>query len=163
MKKKNWILVILLVSLFGNAALFMDRIRVNRNEDLKYEILNAYIQRDLVQLEETIQYQQDNQWKNETLVTQKLDNAIDSIILHSGMERDKDKEDILMKLYDYMNEYKVGDGTFDVSLNDKQRADYIHLAQKLRSNGWNYGVGYDTSWDSFASKVNEFVGELNLY
>ncbi|NQX49801.1 hypothetical protein HQN87_31360 [Paenibacillus tritici] len=159
MKKENWILVILVVSLFGNAALFMDRIRVNRNEDLKYELLNAYIQRDLVQLEETIQYQQDNQWENETLVTQKLDDTIDSIILHSGMETDRDKEDILMKLYDYMNEYKVSDGTFDVSLNDKQRADYIQLSQKLRSNGWNSSVGYDKSWDSFASKVNEFVGE----
>ncbi|MEK3712483.1 MULTISPECIES: hypothetical protein [unclassified Paenibacillus] len=159
MKKKDWILVILVVSLFGNAALFMNQKRVSRNEDLQYELLNAYIQRDLAQLEETIQYQQDNNWKNETLVTQKLDDAIDSIILHSGMERHKDREDILMKLYDYMNEFKVGDTTFDVSLNDKQRADYILLGQKLRSNGWNYGVGYDTSWDSFASKVNKFVGE----
>ncbi|WP_339314411.1 hypothetical protein [Paenibacillus sp. FSL R10-2734] len=52
------------------------------------------------------------------------------------MERDKDKEDILMKMYDY-----------------------IHLGQRLRSNGCKTGVGYDTSWDSFASKVNEFVGE----
>ncbi|QUL55459.1 hypothetical protein KDC22_02435 [Paenibacillus tritici] len=159
MKKKDWIVVILVVSLFGNAALFMNQKRVSRNEDLKYELLNAYIQRDLAQLEETIQYQQDNNWKNETLVTQKLDDTIDLIILHSGMERHKDREDTLMKLYDYMNEFKVGDTTFDVSLNDKQRADYILLGQKLRSNGWNFGVGYDKSWDSFASKVNEFVGE----
>lgn len=159
MKKINWIVVILVVSLFGNAALFLNQKRVSRNEDLKYELLNAYIQRDLAQLEETIQYQQDNNWKNEILVTQKLDDVIDSIVLHSGMERHKDREDILMKLYDYMNKFKVGDTTFDVSLNDKQRADYILLGQKLRSNGWNYGVGYDTSWDSFASKVNEFVGE----
>lgn len=159
MRKKDWIIVILVVSLFGNVALFIDHKRDIRNEELKYELLNAYIQRDLAQLEAIIQYQLDNNWKNETLVTQKLDDAIDSIILHSGMERDKDKEDILMKLYDYMNEFKIGDGTLDVSLNDKQRADYIYLGQKLRSNGWKSGVGYDTSWDSFASKVKEFVGE----
>ncbi|MFC6653873.1 hypothetical protein [Paenibacillus rhizoplanae] len=158
MNKKNWISVILVVSLFGNAMFFMDYKRVSRNEELKYEILNAYIQRDLALLEETIQYQQDHNWGNETLVTQKLDDTIDSIILHSGMESDKEKENILMKLYDYMNAFKVSDGTFDVSLTDKQRADYIHLAQKLRTNGWNYGIGYDTSWDYFASKVNKLLG-----
>lgn len=158
MNKKDWILVALVVSLFGNGLFFMEFKRVSRNEELKYEILNAYIQRDLVQLEETIQYQQDHNWGNETLVTQKLDDTIDSIILHSGMESDKEKENILMKLYDYMNAFKVSDGTFDVSLTDKQRADYIHLAQKLRTNGWNSSVGYDTSWDYFASKVNKLLG-----
>lgn len=159
MRKKDWIIIILVVSLFGNVSLFMDHKRVIRNEELKYELLNAYIQRDLAQLEATIQYQLDNNWTNESLVTQKLDDAIDSIILHSGMERDDDKEDILMKLYDYMNEFKVVDGTLDVRLNDKQRADYIYLRQKLRSNGWKSGVGFDTSWDSFASKVKVLITE----
>ncbi|MBP2113911.1 hypothetical protein [Paenibacillus silagei] len=159
MNKKNWIVVALVVSLFGNAMFFMEYKRVSRNEELRHELLNAYIQRDLAQLEEAIQYQQDHKWENETLVTQKLDDAIDSIILHSGMESNKEKENILLKLHDYINEFKTGDGTFDVSLNDKQRADYIHLAQKLRSNGWNYGVGYDTSWDAFAAKVTKLVGE----
>ncbi|MEK4237863.1 hypothetical protein [Paenibacillus sp. FSL H7-0714] len=97
--------------------------------------MNSNIHRDLAQLEATIQYQQDHNWNYETLVTQKLDDAIDLIILHSGMERDKDKEDILMKMYDYMNEFKVGDEILDVNLNDKQRADYIYLGEKLRSNG----------------------------
>lgn len=159
MNKKDWIVVALVVSLFGNAMFFMEYKRVIRSEELRHELLNAYIQRDLGQLEETIQYQQDHNWDNETLVTQKLDGAIDSIILHSGMESEKEKEDILMKLYDYMNAFKAGDGTFDVSLTDKQRADYIHLAQKLRTNGWNYGIGYDTSWDAFAAKVTKLVGE----
>ncbi|OAB26843.1 hypothetical protein PMSM_25755 [Paenibacillus macquariensis subsp. macquariensis] len=159
MKKKDWIIVILVVSLFGNVELFMNHKHVIRNQELKYELLNAYIYRDLAQLEATIQYQLDNNWENETLVTQKLDNAIDSIILHIAMERDNDKRDILRKLDNYMSEFKVGDGTLDVSLNDKQRADYIYLGEKLRSNGWTFDVGYDTSWDFFASKVKEFVGE----
>jgi len=137
----------------------MDHKIVIRNQEMKYELLNAYIHRDLAQLEATIQYQLVNNWKNETLVIQKLDDAIDSIILHIAMERDDDKRDILRKLYNYMNEFKVGDGTLDVSLNDKQRADYIYLGQKLRSNGWTFDVGYDTSWDFFASKVKKFVGE----
>jgi len=159
MRKEDWIKAILVVSLFGNVALFMNQNRVNKNQELKYELLNAYIYRDLSQLESTIQYQIDNNWDNETLVTQKLDDAMDSIILHHAIERDEDKEDILWKLRDYMNEFKVGDGTLDVSLTDKQRADYIYLGEKLRSNGWTFDVGYDTSWDFFASKVKEFVGE----
>lgn len=158
MRKKNWIIVILAVSIFGNFALFIDHKIVIRNQELKYELLNAYIHRDLAQLEATIQYQLDNNWKNETLVTQKLDDAIDSIVLHIGME-DGDKRDILWELVNYMNEFKVGNGTLDVSLNDKQRAAYIYLSQKLRSHGWTFDVGYDTNWDFFASKVKEFVGE----
>lgn len=159
MRKIDWIKVILVVSLIGNVELFMNHKHVIRNQELKYELLNAYIYRELAQLEETIQYQLDNNWKNETLVTQKLDDAIDSIILHIGMERDIDKQDILWKLHDYMNEFKVGDGTLDVILNDKQRADYIYLGEKLRSNGWTFDVGYDNSWVFFASKVKGFVGE----
>jgi len=75
------------------------------------------------------------------------------------MERDDNKEDILWKLHDYMNGFKVGDETLDVSLNDKQRTDYIYLSKKLRSGGWTFSAGYDTSWDIFASKVKDLIGE----
>ncbi|OAB35258.1 hypothetical protein PMSD_13215 [Paenibacillus macquariensis subsp. defensor] len=159
MRKRDWIVVILAVSLFGNVALLMNHKIVIRDQELRYELLNANINRDLAQLEATIQFQIDNNWKNDTLVIQRLDDAIDSIILHIGMERDDDKRDILRKLDNYMNEFRVGDGTLDVSLNDKQRADYIYLGQKLRSNGWTFDLGYDQSWDFFASKVKELVGE----
>ncbi|WP_313642069.1 hypothetical protein [Paenibacillus sp.] len=159
MRKEDWIKVILVVSLFVNVALFLNHNRVNKNQELKYELLNAYIYRDLTQLEATIQYQIDNNWDNEPLVTQKLDDAIDSVILHTGMERDDDKEDILWKLYDYLKEFKVGDETLAVSLTDKQRTDYIYLGEKLRSSGWNYNVGYDTRWDIFESKVKGLIAE----
>lgn len=75
------------------------------------------------------------------------------------MEGDNDKDDILWELHDYINEFKVGDEIIDVNLNDKQRADYIYLGEKLRSNGWTFNVGYDTSWETFASKVKELVTE----
>ncbi len=153
MRKTDWIKVILVVSLIGNVALFKNQERDNRKQELKYELLNAAIYRDLGQLEATIQYQLDNNWENEALVTQKLDDAIDSIILNHGMEKDNNKEDVLWKLYDYLNEFKYGDGILDVSLNDKQRADYIYLGERLRSSGWMYNVGYDSSWDNFASKI----------
>lgn len=158
MKKEDWIKVILIVSLFGNVALFMNHQQVSKRQELKYEILNANIYRDLTQLEVTIQYQIDNNWINEPLVTQKLDDAIDSVILHIGMEGD-DKDAVLWKLHDYLKQFKVGDETLAVSLTDKQRADYIYLAEKLRSSGWNYNVGYDTRWNIFASKVNGLITE----
>ncbi|NOU82427.1 hypothetical protein GC101_26520 [Paenibacillus sp. LMG 31459] len=158
MRKEDWIKVILIVSLFGNAALFMNQQQVSKRQELKYEILNAYIYRDLTQLEVTIQYQIDNNWVNEPLVTQKLDDAIDSVILHIGMEGD-DKDAVLWKLHDYLKRFKVGDETLAVSLTDKQRADYIYLAEKLRSSGWNYNVGYDTRWNIFASKVKGLITE----
>jgi len=160
MRKEDWIKVILVVSLFGNVALFMNHKRDSKNQELKYELLNAYIYRDLTQLEATIKYQTDNNWENEPLVTQKLDDAIDSVILHMGMERNDDKEVILRKLYDYLKEFKVGDENLEVSLTDKQRTEYIYLGEKLRSSGWNYGVGYDTRWDIFESKVKGLIAEL---
>lgn len=159
MRKEDWIKVILVVSLFGNMALFMNHKRISKRQELKYELLNAYIYRDLTQLEATIQYQIDYNWDNEPLVTQKLDDSIDSVILHIGMEGNDDKKDILWKLHDYLKEFKVGDETSAVNLTDKQRTDYIYLGEKLRSSGWNYGVGYDTSWEIFESKVKGLITE----
>ncbi|NUU64374.1 hypothetical protein [Paenibacillus agri] len=159
MRKLEWIKVILVVSLMGNVTLFMNHKRDNKRQELKYELLNANIYRDLTQLEATIQHQIDNNWDTEPLVTQKLDDAIDSVILHMGMEKDDDKEAILWKLHDYLKEFKVSDETLSVSLTDKQRTNYIYLGEKLRSSGWNYNVGYDTKWDVFESKVKELIAE----
>lgn len=158
MRKEDWIKVLLVISLLGNVALFMNHKHVSKNQELKYELLNAYIYRDLTQLEATIQYQLNNNWGNEPLVTQKLDDAIDSVILHIGMERDDDKEEILWKLHNYLKEFKLGE-TLEVSLTDKQRTDYIYLGEKLRSSGWNYNVGYETRWDNFESKVKGLIAE----
>lgn len=88
---------------------------------MKYELLNANIYINLTQLEATIQNQIDNKWDNEPLITQKLDDAIDSVILSGGIDRDDDKEELLLKLYDYLKEFRVGDETLSVSLTAKQR------------------------------------------
>jgi hypothetical protein len=136
--------------------------RDNRKQEIRYELLNAYIYRDLAQLEATIQDQLDHNWKNETLVVQKLDDAMDSIILRMGMESDEDKETVLLKLHDYMKKFVVGNGTLvlDITLNDKQRADYIYLGERLRSRGWSFNRGFiDTNWDNFSSKLKELVAE----
>ncbi|MNP71787.1 hypothetical protein D3C76_1682260 [compost metagenome] len=77
-----------------------------------------------------------------------------------GMEQDDDKEAVLWKLHDYLNEFRVSDETLSVSLTDKQRADYIRLGEELRSSGWKYGVGPDTKWDAFEARVGELVGDI---
>ena len=159
MRKEDWIKAILALSLFGNMALFMNHEQVIKKQELRYGLLNAYIFRDIIQLEVTIQYQIDTNWENEPLVTQKLDDAIDSVILQIGMESDDKKEDILWKLHDYLKKFKVGDETLAVSLTDKQRTDFIYLGEKLRSSGWNYNVGYDTRWDIFESRVRGLIAE----
>ncbi|NUU78837.1 hypothetical protein [Paenibacillus xylanilyticus] len=159
MKKTDWIKVLLVVSLFGNLAFFQNHERASRKQDIRYELLNSNIYRDLAQLEETIQYQIDNNWKNEPLVTQKLDDAIDSILLSHVMEEDKNKEDILWELHEYLYKFKYSEETFDVILNDEQRFNFIYLGDKLRSSGWNYGVGDDLKWSVFKSKVKELVAE----
>ncbi|CAM3484377.1 hypothetical protein PALU110988_24930 [Paenibacillus lupini] len=159
MKKEDWIIVILVVSLIGNVALLIDHRHVNKDQELKHELFYANIWRDLSQLEVTIQYQIDNNWSNETLITQKLDDAIDSIILDTAMENDDDKEDILWKLYEYMEEFRFDGDTLDVSLNDKQRTDYINLGKKLRSSGWTFNAAYDMSWSTIKSKVEDLTLE----
>ncbi|AIQ47765.1 hypothetical protein R70723_19100 [Paenibacillus sp. FSL R7-0273] len=157
MRKTDWIKVLLAVSLIGNATLFINHKRDSQRQELRYELLNAYIYRDLTQLEMTIQHQIDNNWVSEPLVPQKLDDAIDSVILHMGMEQDDDKEATLWTLHDYLKGFSVNDDTYSVSLTDKQRADYIRLGEELRSSGWNYGVGSDTKWDAFEARVEELV------
>ncbi|WP_438446529.1 hypothetical protein [Gorillibacterium sp. sgz5001074] len=153
-----WIGVILSVSLF----LFINHKSDNREQEIRYELLNGYIYRDLAQLEATIQDQLDHNWKNEALVVQKLNDTMDSIILRLGMERDNDKQTVLWKLHDYMKKFVVGDGTLalDITLNDKQRADYISLGEKLRSRGWSFNSGFiDPDWDVFSSKLEELITE----
>lgn len=159
MKRTDWIKVILIVSLLGNFAFFRNYERADRKQEIKYELLNSNIYRDLAQLEETIQYQIDNNWKNETLVTQKLDDAIDSVLLSHGMEEDNNKEDILWELNEYLSNFIYSEETFDVILNDEQRANFIYLGEKLRSSGWNYEEGFDMRWDVFETKVKELIGE----
>jgi len=82
---------------------------------------------------------------------------LDSIILDIGMENDDDREDILWKLYEYMKEFKFGEETLDVSLNDKQRTDYIYLGKELRSSGWTFNAAYDMSWHTFETKVCQLI------
>ncbi|KUP24270.1 hypothetical protein AWJ19_13720 [Paenibacillus sp. DMB5] len=55
----------------------------------------------------TLQHQIDNNWQTEPLVPQELDDAMDSVILHMGMEEDDDKEATLWKLHDYLKEFRV--------------------------------------------------------
>lgn len=162
MSKQDWIKVILIISLFGNVTLFMNHERESKRLELKFELLNAYIYRDLTQLEVTIQQQMDSNWATEPLVSQKLDDAIDSVILHTGLEEDDDKEQVLWKLHDYLKAFKVSDDPlpFTGSLTAKQRTHFIELGEKLRSSGWNYNVGYDTKWDVFESKVNGLIAGI---
>lgn len=161
MRKVEWIKIILAVSLVVNFYSFINHKRNNRDQELKYELLNAYIYRDLAQLEATIQNQNDHNWKNEAVVVQKLDDAMDSIIMRMGLENDRDKKTLLWKLHDYMKKFVVGDGTFafDINLNDKQRTDYINLSENLRLSGWTFNNGFDTNWDTFVSKIIELITE----
>ncbi len=161
MRKIDWIKAILVVSVFVNVHLFMNQKSDTRKQEIRYELLNGYIYRDLAQLEATIQDQLDHDWKNETLVVQKLDDAMDTIIMRLGMEGDDEKQKVLWKLHDYMKKFVVGDGTLalDISLNDKQRADYTYLGEKLRSSWWTFNRGFDTKWDIFVLKIIELVTE----
>ncbi|PAF33877.1 hypothetical protein [Paenibacillus sp. 7516] len=121
--------------------------------------MNSSIYRDLAQLEETIQYQIDHNWQNETLVTEKLDDAIDSIILNHGLEEDNNKVDMFWELFEYLDKYKYSEESFDIILNDEQRANFIYLGDKLRSNGWSFEKGFDLKWDVFESKVKGLIAE----
>ncbi|WP_339320297.1 hypothetical protein [Paenibacillus sp. FSL R10-2734] len=140
----------------------MNNQRTNRHQDLEKKYLKTYIYRDLAQLEATIQYQIDNNWKSETLVIQKLDDAIESVLLNIGTEKDDDKDALLWSLLDYINKFKVGDEILDVRLNDEQRTNYIFLGEKLRSNGWTFDKGFDTNWNAFASKVKKLITESTI-
>ena len=71
--------------------------------------MNSSIYRDLAQLEEAIQYQIDHNWQNETLVTEKLDDALDSILLNHGMEEDNKKDDTFWELLEYLDQFKYSE------------------------------------------------------
>ncbi|WP_336782050.1 hypothetical protein [Paenibacillus illinoisensis] len=140
-------------------AFFQNNERAGREQEIKNELLNSSIYRDLAQLEETIQYQIDHNWQNETLVTEKLDDAIDSILLNHGLEEDNNKIDMFWELFEYLDQFKYSEELFDVSLNEEQYANFIYLGEKLRSNGWSFEKGFDLKWEVFESKVKGLIAE----
>ncbi len=99
----------------------------SQRQEIRYELLNVYIYRDLTQLEFTIQHQIDHNWKTEPLVSQKFNVAFDSVILHMGMEEDDDKEATLRKVHDYLKDFRVSDEALSVSLTDSQRSNYRRI------------------------------------
>ncbi len=145
--------------MLGNLAFFQNNERAGREQEIKNELLNSSIYRDLAQLEETIQYQIDHNWQNETLVTEKLDDAIDSILLNHGLEEDNNKIDMFWELFEYLDQFKYSEELFDVSLNEEQYANFIYLGEKLRSNGWSFEKGFDLKWEVFESKVKGLIAE----
>lgn len=159
MKKSDWFKVILIFSLLGNLAFFQNHERAGRKQEIKNELMNSSIYRDLAQLEEAIQYQIDHNWQNETLVTEKLDDALDSILLNLGMEEDNNKDDTFRELLEYLDQFNYSEELFDVSLNEEQRASFIDLGEKLRSNGWSFEKGFDLKWEVFESKVKGLIAE----
>ncbi|MFK0524633.1 hypothetical protein ACINKY_20755 [Paenibacillus illinoisensis] len=75
------------------------------------------------------------------------------------MEEDNNKDDTFWELFEYLDQFKYSEELFDVSLNDEQRANFIFLGEKLRSNGWSFEKGVDLKWDVFESKVKGLIAE----
>jgi hypothetical protein len=163
MKNLNWIKIIFGISLLGNLilAFFLN----NKNEIAKQtleQIAFKGIQSNFVQLEGSIKYQKDNGWTNQSHVTEKLEDVLEGIGLafeignRSGA-LNKEKENLLWELNDYLSDFKADSGVPNVVLNDKEHDDFIKLGENLHSSGWGMNLGYGSGWNDFEQKTRKLI------
>ncbi len=120
------------------------------------------IQSNLVQLEGAIAYQNENGWGSEHHVIEKLDDVMEGIGVtysvgsHSGV-LNKEKEQVLWRLQDYLDDFVQDSGYPNVTLNEEERGKFIKLGEHLRSVGWGMNRGYSGSWESLEQKTMDLI------
>ncbi|KRE99426.1 hypothetical protein ASG89_28105 [Paenibacillus sp. Soil766] len=163
MKNNKWLNIIFAISILGNflLAFFLN----NKNESDRQtmeQIAFRGIQSNFIQLEGSITYQMETGWGNQSYVTEKLEDVMEGIglIIEIGNRSgalNKDNENLLRELQDYLSDYKEDTGFPNAVLSDKERDDFIKLAEKLRSSGWGMNLGYGSSWKDFEQKTRKLL------
>lgn len=120
--------------------------------------LTFVIQRNLVELESSIDYQIQNNWIDENLVLEKIEDVRESINTIMVTGRDSgvittEQEQDLWNLYNFLRKYPEYTGFPNTVLNNNQRNEIKELRGKLRTAGWGMNISYRGSWESFRKSI----------
>lgn len=159
MKSRN---IIIIISVLVNVVLFTYvYLKVNHLKNA-YSNISFGLQGDLVQLENAIDYEIKNNWKEENTVIEKIEDIREGInyLMVTGKDSGiitKTQENDLWKLYRYFLNYPTYTGFPNTKLDNNKIKELIELRDDLRSAGWGMNLGYHSDWNSFSMKINALI------
>ncbi|MBP1989567.1 hypothetical protein [Paenibacillus eucommiae] len=154
--------IIIAFSCFLNVILITNWIMTNNRIDDTISRQAFKIHRDLVELESSITYQSDHNWKEENLVLEKIEdvqediNSLKTIGKDIGRLSRKQEED-LWNLYNYLLKFPEYSGFPNKTLSTDERKLLEKLSKDLRQVGWGMNIGYSGGWESFSEKLNNLL------
>ena len=120
------------------------------------------VQTDLVELESAIRYQMDQNWQDDNVVLEKMEDIKEE--LNSFMKLGqtlgrltKEQERELSILYNYVSKYPDYTGVPNTVLSSADRKKLEILANNLPKAGWGMNISYSGDWDSFSEKLNKLL------
>ena len=120
------------------------------------------VQTDLVELESAIRYQMDQNWQDDNVVLEKMEDIKEE--LNSFMKigqtlgrLTKEQERELSILYNYVSKYPDYTGVPNTVLSSTDRKKLEVLASNLPKAGWGMNISYSGDWDSFSEKLNKLL------
>jgi hypothetical protein len=136
-------------------------LKINQFEDTLSR-LTLYLQGDLIQLESAIDYQNKNNWKEDNVVLEKIEDVKESInyVMVTGKDSDtitKQQEQDLWTLYNFLKKYPDYTGFPNTQLSETDRSKLVELGLKLRTAGWGMNMSYNGRWDSFSKALRTLV------
>ncbi|GIP42995.1 hypothetical protein J45TS6_14540 [Paenibacillus sp. J45TS6] len=120
------------------------------------------VQTDLLELESAIRYQMDQNWQDDNVVLEKMEDIKEE--LNSFMKigqtlgrLTKEQERELSILYNYVSKYPDYTGVPNTVLSSADRKKLEVLASNLLKAGWGMNIGYSGDWDSFSENLNKLL------
>ncbi|NUU77623.1 hypothetical protein [Paenibacillus xylanilyticus] len=159
MKTKN---IMIVISILFNVVLFTYIYWRESHLKEMYSNLSFGLQGDLVQLESTIEYQNNNKWNDENVVLEKIEDVREGIhqLMVTGINVGmitKSQENDLWTLYRYFANFPTYTGFPNTKLENNDINKLIRLRDDLRSAGWGTNLGYSSDWASFSMKIEDLT------
>lgn len=151
-----------MISLLLNMILIMMLITNNNRIDDAISSHTFQVQTDLLELESAIRYQMDQNWQDDNVVLEKMEDIKEE--LNSFMKigqtlgrLTKEQERELSILYNYVSKYPDYTGVPNTVLSSADRKKLEVLASNLLKAGWGMNIGYSGDWDSFSENLNKLL------
>lgn len=152
----------MMISLLLNMILIMMLITNNNRIDDAISNHTFQVQTDLLELESAIRYQMDQNWQDDNVVLEKMEDIKEE--LNSFMKigqtlgrLTKEQERELSILYNYVSKYPDYTGVPNTVLSSADRKKLEVLASNLLKAGWGMNIGYSGDWDSFSENLNKLL------
>ncbi|MCZ8521941.1 MULTISPECIES: hypothetical protein [Paenibacillus] len=150
-KSSTWILVISMLLNIVLGSLWMYK---NNQAEAALARVAMITQNDLVELESAIAYEVEHEWKEESIILEKIEDVLQDLYTITATADEigvltEEQEAMLDHLRELLSGFPAYTGFPNTELSDSQRKDLEKLADSLRRAGWGMNLSYSGDWQSF--------------